>query len=261
MGVACGAALFCVASGAVAEEKQSPPEAVAPSADAAQDPDKKTQAIGVRGRYMMLPKFMLNLFADGGATLTSPAVGLEYSSRKGNFESVAALSYARWGMPTSPFRSKNDPDEAFEIVDIKLNVLYATVDFLWSAPITDKVKFLYGGSGGAGIVFGEFTRHQAQPVDGATPGDPTTYVRCPRNADGTASGLATQTRYCASDNDHYGRDEKSWFGGGSKPVLLPWLAVQTGVRVEATDQLTFRLDLGFGVTGVYFGLAGQYGLL
>jgi len=238
----------------------APAEPAAPALEApASESAAKRHLVGVRGRYLVLPKFILSPFVDGGESLSGSAFGLEYGTQKSGFETVVALSYAGLAGGPTPFKAKGDPDEAYEIVKLDLHVLFATVDFLWSNEVAPKFRVLYGASAGLGLVWGSFTRHQAQPLNGQ-PGDPYTYVPCPANADGTASGLPAPTRYCFDDNDRYGREEKSWFGGGSKPVFLPWLALQTGARYDLTNELVARLDLGFGVTGAFVGLGAQYQL-
>ena len=58
-----------------------------------------------------------------------------------------------------------------------------------------------------------------------------------------------------------GYTEKSWFDGGSKPVLFPWIAVpQVGIRYKPIKQFVGRLGIGFSLTGFWFGISGQYGL-
>ena len=231
--------------------------------EAAQEeaPGTKTHSLGFRARALTIPKYVIGMFADGGASVDGYQFGLEYGTKKRNFETIVALSYTTYGMDAVPFKGKSDPDTGWEKVDVNLSVVYATVDFLWSTDLSPKWSILYGGSGGLGIVFGTFHRHQLTPTAGSTAGDPSTYVPCvPTNGDGTQYVGPTNV-YCGNDNDHYGRDEPTWLSGGSKPFVMPWLALQTGVRFQASDQFALRLDAGLGVTGFFLGLGGQYGLL
>ena len=76
-----------------------------------------------------------------------------------------------------------------------------------------------------------------------------------------AAPRARSHAYCGTDNDHYGGyTEPSWANGGSKPIVFPWLALQTGFRFKPTKQFVARLDSGFGTSGFFFGLGADYGL-
>jgi len=58
-----------------------------------------------------------------------------------------------------------------------------------------------------------------------------------------------------------GYKEKSWFNGGSKPALFPWISIpQIGLRIKPIKQFVARVGLGFALTGFWFGISGQYGL-
>lgn len=212
--------------------------------------------IGVRARVVYIPTFMFSLFnADGGNAVLAPSIGPEYVTRRNGFEVDTWLTYASYGMDDAPFKSKSDPDVAYEIVRSELKTISVGADFLWTKPLNDKgLSLMYGGGAGIGIVFGNLYRNQAYPPDGQ-PGDPETYVKCP--VQGTQG-------YCDDDNDHYGDyTEPSWFGGGAKPVLFPWIALpQIGLRWKPSKQFALRVDTGLSLPGpFFFGVSGQYGLL
>jgi hypothetical protein len=212
--------------------------------------------IGVRARMVYIPTFMFSLFqADGGKAVLAPSIGPEYVTRRNGFEVDAWLTYASYGMGDAPFKSKSDPDVAYEIVRSELKTISVGADFLWTKPLNEKgLSLVYGGGAGIGVVFGSLYRNQAYPPDGQ-PGDPETYVKCP--AQGTQG-------YCDNDNDHYGDyTEPSWFDGGAKPVLFPWIAIpQVGLRWKPSKQFVLRFDTGLSLPGpFFFGVSGQYGLL
>jgi hypothetical protein len=55
--------------------------------------------------------------------------------------------------------------------------------------------------------------------------------------------------------------EASWTGGGSKPLIFPWIALpQVSFRYKPIKQLETKLDLGFSTSGFFFGLSAAYGL-
>ena len=210
--------------------------------------------LGVRGRLAVIPQFVLGMFGDGGKTVLSPQVGPELAIRRNGFEYDLWLVYARYSMSDAPFKGKDDPDTAYEIVNAKLNTISIGSDFLWSKPLNPKLQFVYGLGFGIGVVFGDLYRTQSYPPNG--PGNPETYQPCVAPGNPNAA-------YCQNDNTHYpGYKEPSWIYGGQKPVLFPWVApFQFGLRWHPHPKFVMRLDMGVSLPGpFFFGLAGQYGL-
>jgi hypothetical protein len=68
--------------------------------------------------------------------------------------------------------------------------------------------------------------------------------------------------YCidAKDQVGSGAEEPSWANGGSKPVIFPWLTLQSGLRYKMHRNFVARFDLGFGTSGFFFGVGADYGL-
>lgn len=233
-------------------EEVAPPEGAASDDSPVEEKGKTYRFVGLRYRGIVIPKFMISLFGDGGRTVYNHAFGPEFTVRKDNFEYVFSLWWAGYYMDDAPFKASSDGNDAWEIVKSNLSVLYLTSDFLWSSPISPQFAINYGMGAGFGFVFGSLERTQAFPPNGDLNSDPETWEKCPAPQAGTT---------CGTDNKHYnGYEEPSWANGGSKPIIFPWLAVQTGVRYKPSKQFAARLDVGFGLSGFFFGLAGNYGL-
>ncbi|HEY3593415.1 MAG TPA: hypothetical protein VGL13_06060, partial [Polyangiaceae bacterium] len=98
--------------------------------------------VGARFRYVIIPKFETSLFADGGTTVGIPAFGPEFTIRSNRFEYVLSLMYASYAMDPTPFKSKTDPAQAWELVDSSLKSLYFMSDFTWSSPLDPKFSLL-----------------------------------------------------------------------------------------------------------------------
>jgi hypothetical protein len=214
--------------------------------------------VGLRYRHTILPKFLINLFADGGPSVVSvPGFGIEASKRRDGFEMVGALTYVDYSMNPFPFKGKNEADYAYEIVESKLKMINATADFLWSSKLSgDNLQFLYGLTAGIGLVWGDLYRTQAKPANGGSaPGDPNTYVPCQTSEKGS-------TLYCSGDNNHYpGYSEPSWAGGGYRPIIYPTFGMQLGLRWKPIKQVVGRLDVGYNLfSGFFFGLGVDYGI-
>lgn len=228
-------------------------EAAAGAASPAELPGKSYKFVGLRYRGIMVPQFMINLFGEGGNGVYVHAFGPEFAIRRDNFEYNFSIWYADYSMDPTTFKAKDDPDDAWEIVESQLKVLYFTADFLWSHDFNPQFAVNYGMGAGIGLVFGDLYRQQAKPgTPGAPPED---WVAC------EPSDRGVVLPYCGTDNDHYGDyTEDSWASGGSKPIVFPWLALQTGLRYKPHPKFVARLDLGFGTSGFFFGLGADYGL-
>lgn len=239
-------------------EKEKKPEPVTDT-DPLEKDGKVYRFIGLRLRDVIVPEFMLDLFADGGASVNVFTIGPEFTTRKDGLEIDLALSYADYSMDPFLFKGKNDGNDAWEIVSSSMKVLYFTTDLLYEIPL-DKEKgrysLLVGGGVGLGVVFGNLYRAQAYPADpnNLNVDDVNAWNNC-QGAD--ASGI-----YCDSSNNHYGDyDEPSWINGGSKPTVFPWISFpQVSFRYKPIKQLQARVDAGFSITGFFLGMSAGYGL-
>lgn len=237
-------------------------EVVAPATDDdAKSPVEKAgqtyHFVGARFRGLIIPSFMIHAFGDGGKTVFAPNFGPEFAIRRDNFEYNFSLTYTSYVMTDTPFKAKNDPQEAMELVNAHLKVLYAAADFVWSHPFSPQVALLYGGGAGLGIVWGPLYREQAYPVNGG-------WASC-GSGPPPAGTPEPKASYCAPDptlkTQHYhGYSEPNWANGGSKPIVFPWLALQTGVRWKPSHDFVARLDVGIGFGQFFFGVGADYGL-
>jgi hypothetical protein len=216
-------------------------------------PGKTYLFVGARYRAIIVPKFMINLFGDGGKTVLVHGFGPEFAIRKNAFEYNLSIWYAGYGMDDTPFKAKDDSAPAWELVNSELKSIFITSDFLWSQDFSPEFSLNYGLAGGFGIIFGDLYRVQAKPGPGADANTGEGFVRC--------SGPGDDATFCDSSNKHYGDNvEPSWADGGSKPILFPWFVLQTGVRYKPHRNFAMRFDAGFGTSGFFLGLGGDYGL-
>jgi hypothetical protein len=210
---------------------------------------KTYQFVGARYRAIIVPKFVIGLFADGGDTVVVHSGGAEFGIRKDGFEYDFGAWFASYAMDPTPFKATSDGPDAWELVESKIKVLYLTADFLWSHPFSPELALNYGMGAGIGIVWGDLLRNQAYQRNG-------TFVRCASKGDTNAPA-----GYCGFDNEHYNNyKEPSWADGGSRPILFPWLALQTGLRYKPHKKFVGRLDLGFGLSGFFLGVGADYGI-
>lgn len=246
------------------------------------DPPKKDGTVyflGARFRDFVAPNFLFALFADGGpGAVNIFSGGPELMLRTGALEVAVSVTvpYADGSMNEFLFKSKSDPEQAYEVVSSSLKLIMASVDLMGRIPVDKKgtVAILLGGGVGVMGVVGDLRRTQAYPNDPTSdPGDPTQWNKCRRpstteNPEGpvTEDGVA----YCGNDNDHYPTDtndngridtddedfsEPSWIDGGSLPVVFPYVALpHIAVEVTPIEHFMVRLDTGFSVIGFFFGI-------
>lgn len=245
------------------DEKSSEEKSESKEGDASADSGSKDNSpveesgktyrfVGLRYRGIVVPAFIQQLFAEGGRTVYVHGFGPEFSIRKDNFEYNLSPWLAFYSMDDTAFKGKSDPKEAWELISSNIKILYLTSDFIWSHPLSPEFAVNYGAGAGLGIVFGDLHRVQSYPT--AVGQDPNDFSKC--------AGVGNpNVTFCDNENKHFGNyTEPSWANGGSKPNIFPWLAVQTGFRYKPSRQFVARLDVGFGLSGFFFGLGADYGL-
>ena len=72
--------------------------------DPAESEDKAYRFIGLRFRDFIAPEFMMDIFADGGATVNAFTFGPAFTTRKDQLEPIFALSYCDYSMNPTPFQ-------------------------------------------------------------------------------------------------------------------------------------------------------------
>lgn len=233
----------------------SPP---ADDAPAEEEPEQESmskggKALGLRYRGIYIPQTALNWFMEGGQSVYVNGFGPEFSIRDKNKEYILSAWLSFYNMSPTPIKGSSDDELAWEIVESNMKAVYLTADYLWHTRLARTLELSYGGGAGLGFLFGDLYRTQATLVPGGTAGNADDYIPC--------SGQSATDPYCDDINDHYsGYTEPSWFGGGSKPVLFPWITGQIGLRYQPHDKIITRLDLGIGTSGLYFGVGADYSL-
>lgn len=241
----------------------APPAEVWDVTDVSEIPGRSYLFLGLRYRGNIVPQFILNMFVEGGETIYTNMIGAEFEIRKDGFSMIPALSYHELGTGDILFKQKNTTDIAgnYAVVNSGMKVLYASVDLLWSAPLSKNIEFEYGAGFGLGAVFGDLENTWVHE-DTNGPLVAANGKRFKRCETVLPPGTGCNRRdHQNSDVDKIaGYKEPSWFDGGSKPVVFPWIAVpQIGLRIKPVKNFVGRIGVGFGLTGFWFGLGAQYG--
>lgn len=236
--------------------------------DVSEDPLRTYYFVGGRFRNFIVPKFIFNMFVDGGDTVNVFTFGPELSVRANELELDVAITtpWADYSMDNTMFKSKEDDDTAWERVSSDLKILYITIDILKEFPLDDKghFSFLLGGGVGVGGVFGDLYRTQVYPKDpnNIDPDNPDAWEDCQGPGNPNTMDPTVNEPYCDDANDHFpGYTESSWANGGSKPFIFPYLALpHLAFRWKPIEEMHARLDTGFSMTGFFFGLAAGYNI-
>lgn len=241
--------------------------AVWDSSDTTEDPAKKYYFVGLRYRGTVIPQFFENLFVDDGATVYSNNIAVELDMRQDGRSLIPWIQYTDYSMGDTLFLTKGkDPGDAtqYSVVNSSLKAIYLGLDEMWSAPIAPHLDFEYGFGVGIGFVFGTLLNDWVYP-NAAGPYHSSSglaLAECPAGSD------VTMPQYCSpsahsgsSDTKIGGYAEKNWFNGGSIPVVFPDISIpQLGIRYQPVKQFEARLQVGFSITGFWFGLSADYGL-
>jgi hypothetical protein len=264
-------------SASAAETKELPaipPEKKWDSSDTHEDRDKSYYFIGLRYRGTVIPKFFVNLFVDDGATFFSNTVGGEIDIRRDNHSTIPWIAWTGYGFGDTLFLQKGKPDQPDNRSDVASGLwgLFLGLDELWSAPLDEKHHwdFEYGFGVGIGFIFGTLNNnwvYQTNDNSGLLSGNGNHYAICPTealpaNAAAVPGNDCTKAGHSNSSVAKVGGyQEPNWFNGGSVPVVFPQITIPNlGVRYKPVKEFEMRVNLGFSITGFWFGISGNYGL-
>lgn len=264
-----GAATTGGAADGVARVADAPPVTDVGSnmSDVSETPERTYLFAGLRYRGVVLPKFLLDAFVDGGQTIYSNNIGLELDIRKNGFSIIPSLTYSEFSTGDILYKDKGAADFVgnYAVGNSSLKAIQATVDLLWSTKIHRMIDFEYGIGLGVGFVFGDLLNNWVKEGTGnpqySNAGK--TYVQCSEEevrTPSTGSGCNTRDHQASKVARVGGYLEPSWANGGSKPNVIPWVAIpQIGLRFKPIKQFESRLSLGMALTGFWFGFSGSYG--
>lgn len=262
---------------APAAEKKSDTEAKAePKAESSdwdvtnttEDAQKKYYFVGIRYRGTIIPKFIQNLFVDEGGTVYSNSFAVEVDIRQDGRSMIPWIQYTDYSMGDTLFLTKGkDPNDTtqYSVVNSGLKALYLGLDEMWSAPIAEHFDFEYGFGVGIGFVFGDLQNNwvYGDPNGPLKASNGLQLSKCQNVNSDPSSVMSCQPaqHQNASEAKVGNYVEKNWFNGGSVPVVFPHISIpQIGLRYKPIKQLEARLQVGFSITGFWWGLGVDYGL-
>lgn len=260
----------------------TPPDTGSLATDTKEEPGKRYYFVGARYHGNLVPQFLENLFVNDGATIYSNSFGFELDMRSDGHSTIPWIIYSNYDTGDILFYQKGKPDDPANYSDVKsrLGAIYLGLDELWSTPLDEAHHwdFEYGFGVGLGIMFGTLyndwvyianaqNNNPAGPLSASngnsyaqcsTTSVPAQYAAQQPGGENPCSPAAHQNSQQTKVN---GYQEPNWFNGGSVPVLFPYISFpQLGIRYKPVKQFEARLNLGFSLTGFWFGISGDYGL-
>jgi hypothetical protein len=246
------------------------------SSNTTEDPMKKYYFIGLRYRGTIIPKFMVNLFVDEGATFFSHTIGAEFDYRSDGHSTIPWIAYTSFGTGGDVLfltKGKDPTDETqYSVVNSSLGGIFIGLDELWSVPVAEHLEFEYGFGVGLGVIFGSLYDNWVFENGGGnfhSSNGNLTLSECPGPSmvpgpPGNGCNPAFHQNGSSFNNGNGktgGYQEPNWLSGGSVPVIFPHVAFpQFSLRYKPIKQVEGRLSLGFSLTGFWFGLSVDYGL-
>ncbi|EYF03458.1 Hypothetical protein CAP_5442 [Chondromyces apiculatus DSM 436] len=210
----------------------------------------------------VIPTFMFGFFGDGGRTMLVPGGNLALTIPTSGPEITVAAAYASFGLGETPFKPTGAPDTDYEILESDLQALLATVHVAWDIPLDARGTFHVRVGAGLGIgwsFLGDLYRTQAYPEPGAE-NDPYRWRKCRGPND--PPGTFLHCNQLDHDADHYfGYVEPSWFAGGYRPTLFPYLALpEIGLAIHPSNAFAIDLTVGASLTGILTRAGIRFGL-
>ena len=209
--------------------------------------------LGANYRGYLIPGFLTNIFGEGGRTFVAPGAGISYTRVSADFDLTFSVDYTAFSMGPTPFKPYGTPDTEYEILESDLASLHATLELRWNKPLDERkrVRLRIGGGLGFGVMaFGNLYRTQAYPSS-LVPGDPYTYLPCagPNNPAGSY-------RYCnqldKDANRYGGYAEPSWFAGGIRPTIYPWIALPiVGLSFRPSERVAIDIEVAPSIAGLF----------
>jgi hypothetical protein len=240
------------------------------------DDSRRHYAVGMRGRLLMVPGWMLDGFLTEHTDLTSGATGLEFIVRKGPLDIVTSLDVSFFSMGAGNFlASGKDPRLDTHYVDFRgLSLLSVDVTFVYRTAVTRWAEFLIGGGVGLGLLLGDVwlinnsdqvctvdnvkdpskchpisgdtytdASGQARPIGPIKPGDPD----FERKLEATAASQAACNK-ANVDGTLDCRDtalHPHWHAAPEKPPVMVVLNFILGIRFKVNRHLNINVTGGF----------------
>ncbi len=247
---------------AVPAAAQSSSETDAAEAESAR-PKDLFYAVGLRGRWVSVPKFLLGLFTQNNVPLSSYAFGVELTRRKGDLDLLLGISFQNMSPPDGNWLGKNK-EAAIDTDFIQFKGLgFVGIDlaFVWHKNFNQYIGAHYGAGLGIGFVTGRMLRTSSA---GCTTSTVDNIAQChPRGVMCTSAGCdeagLKATEMGAGSRDIDSAATPSRFEDDHVPPVIPIINAQAGldIHIPQVKGLEIRIEGGF-FDAFFVGAAAGY---
>jgi hypothetical protein len=248
-------------------EAAAPPPAAADTLPADALTERSTRnptvsyGVAIRGRWVSVPKWMLNLFTKRNMPLSSYAYAAEFMRRKGEFDMIFSVGYQHMGPADGNWLGKGH-EAAIDTDFVQFrNFGMVTLDmsFVWHSFLNEWFGLHYGAGLGLGIMTGDMLRTSNAGCTEANAGD---LSQCHPQGVECGPGGCNEAQLKATMNN-VGMDDPNnprRFSDPNVPPVLPIVNVVVGVdfrlprvrgweaKVEGGFYNAFFLGGGVGYT-------------
>lgn len=215
--------------------------------------------IGLRGRVISIPRWMLGLFLDESVPLTSYSAGAEVFRRTGNFDLVLGVAYQNLSPKDGNWLGAgNDRSTDVDFIQFRnLGSWSFDAAFILHTDFNEYIGMHYGGGIGVGIVTGKMLR-TSNGSDGCAT-DPGSVVNCHPIVCTTGPCTEAQLRLTEGGGNE-GPGNPVRFADNHIPAIYPIVNLITGldVRLPTVPGFAIKLDVGYFFPYFFGGLSAAY---
>jgi hypothetical protein len=215
--------------------------------------------IGVRLRWVSVPKWMLNLFTKKNVPLSSYATALELFRRKGEFDFILSVGYQNMSPSDGNWLGRgHDANVDTDYVQFKgLGLVGIDASFVWHSFLTDWFGLHYGAGLGLGIVTGKMLRTSNSDTlcNEANAGD---YVQCHPKGVTCGPGGCSDAQLAATEGGVDDPTDPHRFRESNVPPALPIVNVILGMDFRLPHVRGWEAKIEGGFYDAFF-LGGGVG--
>jgi hypothetical protein len=227
------------------------------TAPASARPGGVVYGAGLRGAWVSVPGWFLDLFTKQNVPLSSYGIGGEFFRRKGEMDILFSIGYQRMGPPDGNWLGKGE--QAGLETDLlqfrNFALIGVDASFIWRSVLNQYVALRYGAGLGLAVVTGDMLRVSAAGCTDANVGD--TSACKPLYCRGAS---CTEAEHVANQGGvDGGPGNPHRFSEDDVPPAVPILNIVLGAdfHIPNVQNVEFRLEGGFH-NAFFIGLAGSY---
>lgn len=254
---AAGAAASPAAGGA----SEAPVEV--PMVDAAAQVMAPAQyGVGMRGRWISVPSWLLDLFTRENVPLSSYGVGLEFFRRGKSFDLLMGLTYQAMSPADGNWLGKNNPSAVdTDFLQFRgLGLVGLDAAFILHTDFNEFFGIHYGGGIGVGVVTGRLLRTSAGSQGCVN--DPGNEAACHPVVEGCSRGPCTEAQLKGTEGGIDTPGSPSRFEERQVPAIIPIVNAVAGLdfRIPGLSGLEAKIEAGFYAINFFVGAGVAYRL-